>query len=39
VTSKTPSKGKNRWAKIKAKIRINLDLGKEKIDQIWDLLE
>ncbi len=39
MTSKTPSKGKNRWAKIKAKIRINLDLGKEKIDQIWDLLE
>jgi hypothetical protein len=38
VTSKTPSKGKDRWAKIKAKNRINLDLGKEKIDQIWDLL-
>jgi hypothetical protein len=39
VTSKTPSKGKHRWAKIKAKIMINLYLGKEKIDQLWDLFE
>ncbi len=39
VTSKAPSKGKDRWAKIKTKIRINLDLGKEKIDQLWELLE
>jgi hypothetical protein len=38
VTSKKPSKGKDGWAKIKAKSRINLDLGKEKIDQLWDLL-
>jgi hypothetical protein len=39
VTSEAPSKGKDRWAKIQAKIRINLDLGKEKIDQLWELLE
>jgi hypothetical protein len=39
VTSKATSKGKDRWAKIKTKIRINLDLGKEKINQLWDVLK
>ncbi len=39
VRSKATSKGNDRWAKIKAKIRINLDLGKEKINQLWDVLK
>ncbi len=39
MTSKAPYKRKDKWAKIKAKIKINLDLGKKKIDQLWELLE
>ncbi len=29
----------NRWAKIKSKIRVDIDLGDDKIKQLWELLD
>jgi hypothetical protein len=39
VTSKAPSKGKDIWVEIRNKIRIDLDLGQKKSNQLWELLE
>jgi hypothetical protein len=30
--------GKERWADIKGKIKVNFDLDQEKTNQLWELL-
>lgn len=39
LTFKKPNKEKDRWAKIKSKIRIDPDLGRNKTTQLWEILE
>jgi hypothetical protein len=39
VTSKVPFEGQDIWVEIRLKIRIDHDLGQEKFNQLWELLE
>ncbi len=37
LKSKVPNHEKDKWAEIKSKIKIDHDLGQEKIKQLWML--
>ncbi len=39
MASKAHVKEKDRWAELKSKIMINLDLSQDKVDQQWKLLD